>query len=124
MPRFAPDAAVAAEEELFEPGVGARTAGVGVGSGSGAGTAGGAGTGGSEAGPGSWPSDALEQLAAVRALAFAQPLTADEAAARLVGACREVVAQHLEALAIIGELRRDDEGRYCQAAGEVGVGGS
>jgi hypothetical protein len=120
IPRFAPDTMPTSPEELFEPGIGAHPAGRAAGEEAGSG----AGASGAGVGPTSWPSDALEQLAAVRALAFAHPATAEEAAARLPGARREVVAQHLEALAIIGELRRDGEGRYHLAAGEVvGAGG-
>jgi hypothetical protein len=52
-----------------------------------------------------WPADAIGQITALRALMFAGPITVDEATRRFVSAWREIVARHLETLAILGEVR-------------------
>lgn len=120
IPKFAPESAAQEAEELFEPGVGAYPVGAGA-AGVGAGGLAASGTGLSSATGEvvSWPADALEQLALVRAAAAQGPVTAEEVAKQLAGARRDVVIQHLEALAIIGELSRDGEGRYHHQAREV-----
>ncbi|TKC99643.1 class I SAM-dependent DNA methyltransferase [Polyangium fumosum] len=52
-----------------------------------------------------WPSDAIGQITALRALVTAAPITVDEAARRFAGARRDIVARHLETLAILGEVQ-------------------
>jgi hypothetical protein len=64
-----------------------------------------------------WPADAASQITAVRALAVAAPVSVDEATLRFDGARREMVARHLETLAILGELRDVGGGRYAAAVG-------
>lgn len=64
-----------------------------------------------------WPTSAIDQIAALKALASAAPGTADEIAARFAGARRDLVARHLETLGIMGELRAEPGGRY-SASGE------
>jgi hypothetical protein len=59
-----------------------------------------------------WPRTAVEQLAAIGALLGARSLTADEVVAALDGAKRDLVARHLETLAMMGEITVDGEGRY------------
>jgi hypothetical protein len=51
-----------------------------------------------------WPSDAIGQITALRALVLAGPITADEAATRFANARREIVERHLETLALLGEV--------------------
>lgn len=51
-----------------------------------------------------WPADAIGQITALRALVFAGPITVDEATRRFVSARRQIVARHLETLAILGEV--------------------
>jgi hypothetical protein len=68
-----------------------------------------------------FPAAAPEQLAAVRDAIEARPATAAELAATFLGARGEVVARHLETLEVLGELRRDPEGRYRRGAGEAEV---
>lgn len=51
-----------------------------------------------------WPIEAIGQITALRALVFAGPITVDEATARFINARRELVARHLETLAILGEV--------------------
>lgn len=65
-----------------------------------------------------WPSDAVGQITALRALATASPISVGEAVKRFMGARRDLVARHLETLAILGEVRGTGEGRY-MAAGDV-----
>ena len=59
-----------------------------------------------------WPKDAVGQITALRALAMAAPVTVDEATAHFDGAQRDLVARHLETLAILGELQVASDGRY------------
>jgi hypothetical protein len=81
----------------------------------------GAAAGATEEGPASeaatparnpWPPDAIGQITALRALAIAAPVTVDGAMLRFEGARREIVARHLETLAILGELRTGQAGAY------------
>jgi hypothetical protein len=59
-----------------------------------------------------WPRDAVGQIGALRQLVAAGPLSAEEAAQRFTKAKPEIVARHLETLAILGELQRSEDGRY------------
>jgi hypothetical protein len=59
-----------------------------------------------------WPGTAVEQLSALGALLSSGPVTVNEAVAALDGARRELVARHLETLALMGEVSVDAEGRY------------
>jgi hypothetical protein len=62
--------------------------------------------------PAPWPGDAIGQITALRALAFAAPITVDEAMRHFIGAQRDLVLRHLETLAILGELRMVGDGHY------------
>jgi hypothetical protein len=66
-----------------------------------------------------WPSDAIGQITALRALASAAPVSVEEVMRRLVGAKRELVSRHFDTLALLGEVVRDDGGRYTLAAGAL-----
>lgn len=59
-----------------------------------------------------WPTTVIEQIAALKAVAEAGPVSVEEAASRFVGARRELVARHLETLALMGELQQSPDGRY------------
>lgn len=52
-----------------------------------------------------WPGEAIEQIGALKRLAAAGTVSVDSATAHLTGSKREIVARHLETLAILGELR-------------------
>lgn len=65
-----------------------------------------------------WPKSAVEQLAALGALVAQRRVTVEEAAASFDGAKRELVARHLETLAMMGEVTVDAGGRY-EAARKV-----
>ncbi|MFO0759161.1 MAG: hypothetical protein U0359_21895 [Byssovorax sp.] len=54
----------------------------------------------------------MGQITALRTLVAAGPLTVDEAATRFSGARRDLVARHLETLAILGELHALGDGHY------------
>ena len=54
----------------------------------------------------------LRPLTALRALAAAHAISVDEAAGAFEGAKRELVARHLETLAILGEVRDVGAGRF------------
>lgn len=69
-----------------------------------------------------WPADAIGQITALRALAAASPCTVDEAIGRFVGARRNIVARHLDTLAMLGEVEHDSQGRYRLAAGALTAG--
>lgn len=64
-----------------------------------------------------WAADAVGQITAIRQLTAVTPVTVEEAVARFAGAPRAIVARHLETLAILGEVRVLEGGRY--AAGLV-----
>jgi hypothetical protein len=66
----------------------------------------------------SWPTSAVEQLAAIGALVGQRVVSVDDAMATFAGARRELVIRHLETLALMGEDTRDADGRY-QAARKV-----
>ncbi|HET6763730.1 MAG TPA: hypothetical protein VFH27_08655, partial [Longimicrobiaceae bacterium] len=59
-----------------------------------------------------WPTAAVEQIAALKALAAARPHTAEEAAAAFDGARVDLVRRHLETLELVGELRAGEDARY------------
>ncbi|MBK7830794.1 MAG: class I SAM-dependent DNA methyltransferase [Gemmatimonadetes bacterium] len=59
-----------------------------------------------------WPGTAVEQLSALGALLSTGPVTVDEAVAAFDGARRELVARHLETLALMGEVSVDADGQY------------
>jgi hypothetical protein len=63
-----------------------------------------------------WPGDAIGQITALRALAGAGAITVEEACARFRGGRKEIVARHLETLAILGELHEVGDGHYAAAA--------
>ncbi len=63
-----------------------------------------------------WPAEAVEQIGALKRLASAGAVSVDDASARFDGAKREIVARHLETLAILGEVRVLSEGMYGAAA--------
>lgn len=66
--------------------------------------------------PASWPSSAIEQIAVLKRLAAERAISADEAAKSFTGARREIVARHLETLAILGELRVTNDGRFSEVS--------
>lgn len=66
-----------------------------------------------------WPTTVIEQIAALKSLADAGPVGVEDAAARFVGARREIVARHLDILAIMGELQQTPDGRYQALAAAV-----
>ena len=59
-----------------------------------------------------WPDSAVEQMVALKALVTATPATPEEASAAFRGARADLVQRHLETLALVGEVRRDESGRY------------
>jgi hypothetical protein len=63
-----------------------------------------------------WPADAIGQITALRALASAGAITVEEACARFRGGRKDIVARHLETLAILGELHEIGEGHYTAAS--------
>ena len=65
-----------------------------------------------------WPTTAVEQLAALGAFVAQRPVTPDDVVAHFSGAKRDLVARHLETLALMGEVTVDESGRY-QAARKV-----
>ena len=63
-----------------------------------------------------WPSDAIGQITVLRTMAAAAPLSVEEATRRLTGAKRELVQRHFETLALLGEVRALDDGRFALVA--------
>jgi hypothetical protein len=59
-----------------------------------------------------WPATVLDQIAALKAIADAGLVSVEDAAARFTGARRDLVARHLETLAIMGEVQQLADGRY------------
>jgi hypothetical protein len=61
-----------------------------------------------------WPAEAVEQIGAIKRLASSRAVTVDDAVQQFTGAKRDIVARHLETLAILGELRESgsDTVRY------------
>ena len=66
--------------------------------------------------PAPWPGEAIEQIAALKRLVAARATTVDEAARQFRGARRDLVARHLETLAILGEVRTTEGERYAAPA--------
>jgi hypothetical protein len=62
-----------------------------------------------------WPSTAVEQIAAVGAAVAQAPRSVDEVAAAFSGARKDLVARHLETLAMMGEISLDADNRYRSA---------
>jgi hypothetical protein len=69
--------------------------------------------------PSPWPTDAIGQITALRALALAGPITIDEATDRFVNARRDIVARHLETLALLGEVTDLGGDKYVASASAV-----
>lgn len=67
-----------------------------------------------------WPGDAVGQITALRQFAQATAVSIDEAATRFRGAPRAIVLRHLETLAILGEVRALEDGRYAATFGRSG----
>jgi hypothetical protein len=59
-----------------------------------------------------WPSDAIGQITALSALAATRKVSVEEVMSHFTGARRDLVARHLETLAILGELHLVGEGLY------------
>ena len=72
----------------------------------------------SDAGAGerAWPAQAIEQISALKRLAVTATISVDDAVRHFQGARREIIARHLETLAILGELRAVEPDRYAGAA--------
>ena len=66
----------------------------------------------STAEPTLWPAQAIEQIATLKRLVSTHTLTVDTALQNFRGAQRELVARHLETLAILGEVREVEAGSY------------
>ena len=64
------------------------------------------------AAPRTWPATAVEQLSAISSLVAQRPLTPDEVATSFTGAKKDLIAKHLEILALMGEIVLDQDGRY------------
>ena len=62
--------------------------------------------------PRPWPTTAVEQLSAIGALVAQRALTPQEIAADFTGARSDLIARHLETLALMGEVVLDRDGRY------------
>jgi len=59
-----------------------------------------------------WPSTAIEQIRALQGVLMKAPVTVEDAAAQFKGARRDLVARHLETLALMGEVQRTPDGSY------------
>jgi hypothetical protein len=66
-----------------------------------------------------WPQDVLDQISALRAAVGKGSGTPEEIASTFRGARRQLVVRHLETLEILGEVRRDDQGRFHAVAEPV-----
>lgn len=63
-----------------------------------------------------WPSTVIEQIRALQGLLARGPVNVQSAAAQFRGARRDLVARHLEILAVMGELHVDPDGTYSPVA--------
>lgn len=61
-----------------------------------------------------WPRDVIEQIQAVRGILDQGAATIDDVARAFAGARKDLVQRHLETLALMGELARNDAGQYAQ----------
>ena len=68
-----------------------------------------------------WPTTAIEQLAAVKALFATRVLGPAEVVAAFVGADARLVARHIDTLALMGELLPVAEGRYSLGSSLTGA---
>lgn len=59
-----------------------------------------------------WPESVVDQVIALKSLLATDSLTADAAMRRFRGARRDLVARHLETLALMGEVHEGEGGRY------------
>lgn len=59
-----------------------------------------------------WPGTAVDQLAAIGALLSQRAMSTKEVVAAFDGAKRDLVTRHLDTLALMGEVTRDQDGRY------------
>ncbi len=59
-----------------------------------------------------WPDTAVEQIGAISALLAQRPMTAAEASGAFAGARKELVARHLETLALMGEIVLVGDGSF------------
>lgn len=66
--------------------------------------------------PAQWPSEAVEQIGALKRLVSASITSVDDAVGHFQGAKRDIVVRHLETLAILGEVRAMPDNRYSAAA--------
>ncbi len=66
--------------------------------------------------PTPWPAQAIEQISALKRLVTTHTLSVDDAMQQFSGARRELVERHLETLAILGEVRVVESGRYSAVA--------
>ena len=59
-----------------------------------------------------WPDSAIGQIGAISALLTQRPMTAAEVSGAFAGARKELVARHLETLALMGEIVLGADGRF------------
>jgi hypothetical protein len=59
-----------------------------------------------------WPSTVLDQIAGVKSSLAQQSGSVQELLTRFKGARRDLVIKHVEILALMGEIRASDDGRY------------
>jgi hypothetical protein len=71
-----------------------------------------------------WPAATIGQITMLRATAAMTPASIEDAAARFLGARRDIVQRHLETLAMLGEVHDVGGGRYAVAAGACQGGSS
>jgi hypothetical protein len=63
-----------------------------------------------------WPADVISQIGAIKGLVASEALSADDVAARFVGARADIVRRHLDILLVMGEVQQHPDGRYEGAA--------
>lgn len=68
-----------------------------------------------------WPDDAIGQIAAIKRTLAREPGSPKDVSARFEDASEGVVERHLETLAMLGEARRSEDGRYYQVEEPVAV---
>jgi len=62
--------------------------------------------------PPSWPDDAIGQISAIKRSLAEAPGSAKDVCERFEGGSETVIERHLETLAMLGEARRSEDGRY------------